>query len=49
MTCNESAFLKKFVTKYQEEVPELLMAYQGKMGLLRSDIETEEVRETVMS
>ncbi|KAG9458498.1 hypothetical protein H6P81_003006 [Aristolochia fimbriata] len=29
----QSKFLEKYVVKYQEEVPEVLMAYQGKLGL----------------
>ncbi|XXG44385.1 hypothetical protein AAC387_Pa01g4206 [Persea americana] len=48
MSCNELDFLRKFVTKYQEEAPEALMAYQGRRGLLGSDIRSEDCGETVM-
>ncbi|RWR81361.1 Mitochodrial transcription termination factor-related [Cinnamomum micranthum f. kanehirae] len=48
MLCNELDFLRKFVTKYQEEAPEALMAYQGRRALLGSDIGSEDCGETVM-
>ncbi|RWR81364.1 Mitochodrial transcription termination factor-related [Cinnamomum micranthum f. kanehirae] len=48
MLCNELDFLRKFVTKYQEEAPEALMAYQGRRAPLGSDIGSEDCGETVM-
>lgn len=36
----EKLFLERYVTKYKEEVPELLRVYQGKVVLLESGFGT---------
>ncbi|KAF8401522.1 hypothetical protein HHK36_012462 [Tetracentron sinense] len=38
---NEKYFLKRFVTKYQVEVPQLLNVYQGNMDIVELLVEAE--------
>ncbi|GMY16465.1 transcription termination factor mterf15, mitochondrial [Fagus crenata] len=40
---NEKCFLEKFVIKFQDDVPQLLNVYQGKMGLLELGSQSEKV------
>lgn len=44
---SELNFLNKFVTKYEEVVPELLMAYQGKGEHVMLELGSEEVGRAV--
>ncbi|KAF8369306.1 hypothetical protein HHK36_032683 [Tetracentron sinense] len=39
----EKYFLERYVTKYQEEVPQLLNVYQGKMDILELGFRSEEI------
>ncbi|OVA06457.1 Mitochodrial transcription termination factor-related [Macleaya cordata] len=43
LTLVEESFLKKYVIKYEQEVPELLKAYQGQLDCLKLPISSEGV------
>ncbi|OVA06458.1 Mitochodrial transcription termination factor-related [Macleaya cordata] len=43
LTMVEESFLKKYVIKYEQEVPELLKAYQGQLDCLKLPISSEGV------
>ena len=43
--CSEENFFDKFVVKYEQDVPELLNVYQGKIGILELGFVSEGVRE----
>ncbi|RVW61787.1 hypothetical protein CK203_063337 [Vitis vinifera] len=43
--CSENNFFDKFVLKYEQEVPELLNVYQGKIGILELGFVSEEIWE----
>ncbi|KAJ9696408.1 hypothetical protein PVL29_008566 [Vitis rotundifolia] len=43
--CSEENFFDKFVVKYEQDAPELLNVYQGKIGILELGFVSEGVRE----
>ncbi|XP_077249390.1 uncharacterized protein LOC143888887 [Tasmannia lanceolata] len=38
LQCSDTDFLRKFIMKYQDGVPEIVEVYQGKMGLVGLDL-----------